>query len=101
MTRRMTDDQAGRLAVKANPFAFNITTSPGLQLRVSPGGRKAWSLRYQFPNGKQKRRTLGTFVNAGPIVRRPGFNAFSLGATLFALLGEVLISSPHGCGVCS
>ncbi len=61
MTRRINDDRIAKLATKPKQYALTIPTTPGLQIRVSPGGRKAWSLRYQDVDGKQKRRTLGTF----------------------------------------
>ena len=57
MARGMTDEHIAKLAV--NPTKqrdVNIPTSPGLQIRISPGGRKFWSLRYQEPSGKQKRK---------------------------------------------
>lgn len=33
----------------------------GLELRVSPGGRKVWSFRYRTREGKQRRMSLGAF----------------------------------------
>jgi len=33
----------------------------GLELRVSPGGRKVWSFRYRTLEGKQRRMSLGAF----------------------------------------
>jgi integrase len=37
---------------------FDVNT-PGLCLRVSPGGTKTWQLHYTSPNGKRARMTLG------------------------------------------
>lgn len=34
---------------------------PGLELRVSPGGRKVWSFRYRTLEGRQRRMSLGLF----------------------------------------
>ena len=34
---------------------------PGLELRVSPGGRKVWSFRYRTAEGRQRRMSLGQF----------------------------------------
>ena len=39
MARRTTDEHLAKLKPKAKQYAFNIATSPGLQLRVSPGAR--------------------------------------------------------------
>jgi integrase len=35
--------------------------TPGLELRVTPSGVKSWSLRHRSADGKQFRRTLGTW----------------------------------------
>src|SRR5690349_19067106 len=35
--------------------------APGLELRVSPDGRKAWSIRYRSKGGERKRETYGTY----------------------------------------
>ncbi|MCP4382616.1 MAG: DUF4102 domain-containing protein [Hyphomicrobiales bacterium] len=38
---------------------------PGLALRISPGGNKAWSVRYRTRDGEQRRLTLGRFPAVG------------------------------------
>lgn len=37
----------------------------GLELRVTPKGRKVWSLRYRIADGTQRRMTLGVFPSVG------------------------------------
>lgn len=37
------------------------TNTPGLCLRVSPGGTRTWQLHYTAPNGKRARITIGRF----------------------------------------
>ena len=34
---------------------------PGLALRVSPAGKKSWTLRYRTNEGQQRRLTLGPY----------------------------------------
>lgn len=41
--------------------AFPDAQIAGLELRVSPGGRKVWSFRYRTLQGKQRRISLGAF----------------------------------------
>lgn len=45
---------------------------PGLELRVSPGGRKVWSFRFRNAEGRQRRMSLGAFpaVDLGEAIRR-------------------------------
>ena len=38
---------------------------PGLALRVTPTGRKSWSLRYRTDEGEQRRLTMGRFPAIG------------------------------------
>lgn len=41
--------------------AYPDAQVPGLELRVSPGGRKVWSFRYRTEAGRQRRMSLGLF----------------------------------------
>lgn len=41
--------------------AYPDAQVPGLELRVSPGGRKVWSLRFRTLEGRQRRMSLGVF----------------------------------------
>lgn len=41
--------------------AYPDAQVPGLELRVTPQGRKVWSLRYRTKEGHQRRMTLGVF----------------------------------------
>ncbi len=42
-------------------MAYPDAQLAGLELRVSPGGRKVWSFRYRTLEGKQRRISLGIF----------------------------------------
>jgi integrase len=44
--------------------AYPDAQIPGLELRVTPHGRKVWSLRYRTREGLQRRMTLGVFPAA-------------------------------------
>ena len=46
---------------RVNLGALWIPGRPGLELRVSGEGRKAWSMRYRTLEGQQRRVSLGTF----------------------------------------
>jgi integrase len=51
-------------AVRPTPgrqAAYPDVQIAGLELRVSPGGRKVWSFRYRTLEGKQRRMSLGAF----------------------------------------
>lgn len=41
--------------------AYPDAQVPGLELRVSPGGRKVWSFRYRTQEGRQRRMSFGAF----------------------------------------
>ncbi|HEX7945674.1 MAG TPA: integrase arm-type DNA-binding domain-containing protein, partial [Phenylobacterium sp.] len=47
--------------VKGQQVAHPDAQIPGLELRVSPGGRKVWSFRYRNKDGRQRRMSLGLF----------------------------------------
>ena len=38
---------------------------PGLALRISPSGRKTWTIRYRNKDGDQRRLSLGTYPGVG------------------------------------
>ena len=61
MPRKLTDDRISKLKPKARQYSVSEPTIPGLELRVSPHGQMSWSLRYRNDEGKQLRRTLGTW----------------------------------------
>lgn len=46
---------------KGRQAAYPDAQVPGLELRVSPGGRKVWSFRYRIIDGRQRRMSLGAF----------------------------------------
>lgn len=51
-------------AAKADPskqIEYPDSKVPGMALRVSPAGRKTWTLRYRTAEGDQRRLTLGTY----------------------------------------
>ena len=47
--------------IKGKQAAHPDAQVPGLELRVSPGGRKVWSFRYRNKEGRQRRMSLGLF----------------------------------------
>jgi integrase len=59
----ITKIAADRLTVKKGRKDFFDPAYPGLALRVSDSGRKAWTYFYRIKNGKvhQRRLTLGTY----------------------------------------
>ena len=60
---KLTALAADKLTVKSGRKDFFDPTYPGLALRVSATGRKAWVYFYRIKNGKvhQRRMTLGTY----------------------------------------
>ncbi len=66
---------ANRISTSASAKAAKATTGRqieypdvavgGLALRVTPAGRKTWTLRYRTRDGQQRRITLGTFPAVG------------------------------------
>lgn len=46
---------------KDRQVAYPDAQVAGLELRVSPGGRKVWSFRYRTAEGRQRRLSLGPF----------------------------------------
>lgn len=44
--------------------------APGLELRISPDGRKAWSIRYRPKGGERKRETYGTYPSVSLVAAR-------------------------------
>ncbi len=62
MKKRLTDRFVESVAPPASGRAVYIDdTAPGLELRVSADGRKAWSIRYKPRGGERKRETHGTY----------------------------------------
>lgn len=47
--------------IKGKQAAHPDAQVPGLELRISPGGRKVWSFRYRNKEGRQRRMSLGLF----------------------------------------
>lgn len=61
-TKRLTTKFVESVApTKGQQAAYPDAQVAGLELRVSPGGRKVWSFRYRNAEGKQRRMTLGAF----------------------------------------
>lgn len=58
--RKLTDKTISALRPKAQTWEKQAPTCPGLSLRISPRGKKSWSLRYR-DNGKQWRKTIGVW----------------------------------------
>ena len=60
---KLTALAADKLTVKSGRKDFFDPSYPGLALRVSATGRKAWVYFYRIKNGKvhQRRLTLGTY----------------------------------------
>jgi integrase len=59
--KMLTNVAAAKLkAPEAGQIEYRDKTYPGLMLRVSVGGRKAWNYAYRH-NGKMRRKTLGTY----------------------------------------
>ena len=59
----ITDAAAARFKVKSGRADHFDSSYPGLALRVSDTGRKAWTYFYRLKNGKviQRRMTLGMY----------------------------------------
>ena len=62
MKKRLTDRFIESVARPASGRAVYIDeNAPGLELRVSVDGRKAWSIRYRPKGGERKRETYATY----------------------------------------
>ncbi len=62
MKKRLTDRFVQSVAAPAAGRAVYIDDdAPGLELRVSADGRKAWSIRYRAKGGERQRETYGTY----------------------------------------
>jgi integrase len=62
MKKRLTDRFVQTVASPAFGRAVYIDAEvPGLELRVSPDGRKSWSIRYRPKRGERKRETFGAY----------------------------------------
>ena len=62
MKKRLTDRFVQSVAPPASGRAAYIDDdAPGLELRVSADGRKAWSIRYRPKGGERQRETHGTY----------------------------------------
>jgi integrase len=62
MKKRLTDRFVESVAPPASGRAVYIDdNTPGLELRVSADGRKAWSIRYKPKGSERKRETHGTY----------------------------------------
>lgn len=62
MKKRLTDRFVESVAPPASGRAVYIDeNAPGLELRVSMDGRKAWSIRYRPKGGERKRETYATY----------------------------------------
>lgn len=48
-------------ALEPEDTQYRVQDSPGLYLRVSPKGAKAWNLRYRKPDGRWGWKTLGRY----------------------------------------
>src|SRR6266567_1491277 len=62
MKKRLTDRFVE--SVTAPPSGRTVyidDNAPGLELRVSADGRKAWSIRYKPKGGERKRETYGAY----------------------------------------
>jgi integrase len=62
MKQRLTDRFLQTVAAPTSGRTVYIDSdAPGLELRVSPHGGKAWSIRYRPKNGERKRTTYGAY----------------------------------------
>ena len=62
MKKRLTDRFIESVTPPASGRAVYIDdNAPGLELRVSSDGRKAWSIRYRSKGGERRRATYGTY----------------------------------------
>lgn len=62
MTRGLTDSSVrSARPVDGRQIVVRDEKQPGLEIRVSPGGKKTWSLRYRTGLGAQRRLTLGSY----------------------------------------
>lgn len=61
MARELTDVKISRLHPQSKQYSISEPTVPGLEIRISPRGRRSWSLRYRASGGKEIRRSLGTW----------------------------------------
>lgn len=52
-------------AVVGRQIEHPDTKVPGLALRVSPAGKKSWTMRYRTKGGEQRRLTLGPYPSVG------------------------------------
>lgn len=55
--------------VPGRQMAYPDTEARGLELRVSPGGRKVWSFRYRTRLGREGRITLGLYSSEYDLAR--------------------------------
>lgn len=53
-------------AMQPRDRLYKKSDGGGLSILVHPNGRKAWSLSYRLPGGKQKSLPLGTYPNVKP-----------------------------------
>jgi len=71
MKKRLTDRFVQIVAAPASGRAVYIDDdAPGLELRVSADGRKAWSIRYRPKGAERKRETNGTYPAVSLAVAR-------------------------------
>jgi integrase len=62
MKKRLTDRFVQTVASPASGRTVYIDAeAPGLELRVSPDGRRSWSIRYRPRGGERKRETFGVY----------------------------------------
>src|SRR6516164_1377177 len=62
MKKRLTDRFIQTVTPPVSGRSVYIDTEvPGLELRVSPDGRKSWSIRYRPKGGERKRTTYGAY----------------------------------------
>ena len=65
LTSRFCASARPRIATDGDPerVSYGDDDPIGLELRVSAEGRKTWSFRYRTHDGRQRRLTLGVFVD--------------------------------------
>ena len=62
MKKRLTDRFVQTVPVPAaGRMVYADTGAPGLELRVSVNGRRAWSIRYKLRDGSRQRATYGAY----------------------------------------
>ena len=64
---RISSDASAKAArrMEGRQVEYAGAKIPGLALRVTPTGRKSWSLRYRTDEGEQRRLTMGRFPAIG------------------------------------